>query len=862
MNIEDDQINNIHVNIVKKKKVFYKKFNKKTKALSAKTKDEYNIYAIDNSPVNATKSFITSNDNVIFDKIINGENWFYENIERGQELAFGLDMDIKNLDENVSKSEIDNYIINRLDKVKDFFKKKFNIILTDNHFLLTKSDYCIKKKKHSFHVKVIGYKFPCPYAIKYYFNQMGFSEELDGIDSSVYRTGLIRLSLCSKKGQKRPLLPYYINYGEGNEEPSWFYNLKTNLQHKKLFFIKSKWTHVDGYDNVDISEYMSILEEKENKIPDVKNEKIYFEDISDENIKNGCMYDYNSLGELLQIINIERFSNELEWKKLLWILKNQDFNCFPLFNEVSSKADKYDGEEKTKNIWDKAIKNKYPYSIATLKYWAKIDNPNGENNSFSSFMDKTERFNPLHIKQIILDNCSENMKDELQVYDRDKTIRDILIYMNKFFIKLKNLKGKVIFLEQRNKDTIIRDKKNFLDLLEDCNINFKYNIITNDGDIISYDYPVAKLKDIHNAGRLWLASPLKRDVQNLTFYPDENKKFSETFNMFKGIDISYELCKNMETEEDIIPLQEHILNIWCKGKEDVYDYTVKLLAFYLQNLDIKSGVAIVISGDKGTGKSCIIEKFLKIYGDYGKIVPKLENILGNFNSLLKDSLMVYINEATFTGDKNGINKLRNMITSPDVYVNEKFMPQYTVPSFSNFIIDGNGDQLVCNQGEERRFLILETDNKWKGIDTVEKKEYFKNILDISPEAMGKWLYEIDLTNFNPRAIPVTDKVKETRVDSFEPHESFFYNLIDEGIHKIFTEGVPSVYLYDEFLEYTKTSKFQINRNKFGREITKKLNVEYRKNKKMNGEVLRCIKLNSVIDCKKKYEELFGLLLWT
>jgi hypothetical protein len=688
---------------------------------------------------------------------------------------------------------------------------------------------------------------------------MGFTEEKDGMDSSVYRTGLMRLTFCSKKGQKRPLLPYYL----GETEPDWFYELNNNVEAKFIYFKNSKWTYVNKYKEVDLTEYLDYLEAKNKKkeIENKKEEKIKEEYFSDESVKNCIMYDLQYLGDLLNIINVDRFSNYKNWMKLLWILRNQPFDCFELFNNVSSKADKYEGIEKTKKLWDSSTPYKYPYTIATLKFWAKNDNPDqGVNNVLKQFENKTECFDPLHVKKLILDNCSEEFKEKLQVRDKDKTIREILKYINKFFIKLKNLNGKVVFLEQRNKETIIRDKKNFLDLLEDCNIKFKYTVVKEE-NITTYDYPVSKFKEIHNAGRMWLASPLKRDIQHLTFYPDENKKFYDTFNMFKGMPINQELCENLENE-NVLPLQEHILNIWCKGDEKIYDYTIKLLAFYLQKLTTKSGVALVISGEKGTGKSCIIEKFLKIYGKYGKIVPKLENILGNFNSLLKDVLLVYVNEATFTGDKRETNKLRNLITTPEVYVNEKYLPQYTVPNFSNFIIDGNGDQLVCNHGEERRFLILETDNKWKGVDTVAKTQYFKKILDISPEAMGKWLYEIDLTGFNPREIPVTEKIKDTRIDSFEPHESFFYNLIDEGIHKIFTEEYPVVYLYDEFLEYTKTIKYQINRNKFGREITKKLNVDFRKQKRYDGEVLGVVKLKSVVENKKKFEDLFGELKWS
>ena len=601
---------NIKMNITKTKTKNYKKFSKKDKALQSVNYDTQNIYGLDNSSINATKTFVVSNDETIFGKIINGDNFYYENIEKNQEIAFGLDMDITTLNEDATKKEIDDYLLIRFEKIINFFKDNFKIDLTiDNNFLITKSKYCPKKKKHSFHVKVLGYKFPCPYVVKHYFKQMHLTEEKDGVDSSVYRTGLIRLSFCTKKGQKRPLEPYWI----GDEEPKWFYELNNNIDKKLTYFTNSKWTFVNNYEDVNITEYLDILEKKEKKNLSQMNNKTYPEGdpLSDKNIKNASMYDLETLGKLLEIINVERFSNEFEWKKLLWILKNQDFDCFDLFDKISSEAEKYPGRTIVKNIWDKAEKYKYPYTIATLFFWAKIDNPIVDeckfDNVFFKFRENTERFEPLHINEIIKKNSIDPEEQDLQVIDKNKTIRSILMYMNKFFIKLKNLKGKIVFLEQRGRTTIIRDKKNFLDLLEDCNIKFKYTVETND-ELKIVDYPFTKENDIRNAGRLWISSPFKKDYQNITFYPDENKAFYDTYNMFKGIDLNFEMCKNINENEDVQPLKDHILNIWCKGKQDVYEYTIKLLAFYLQNLHIKSGVAIVISGDKGTGKSCIIEK--------------------------------------------------------------------------------------------------------------------------------------------------------------------------------------------------------------------------------------------------------------
>lgn len=870
INLSNDNSKNIEMVITKKpeqpkKKNKYKKFSRKILALKATTNNNLLVYGMDNSSISASKTFVVSNDETIFNKIKNGENFYYENIEREQEVAFGIDMDITNLKQDVSKKIIDEYLWERMKKIIYFFKNKFKIDLELSNFLITKSKYCSKKNKHSFHMKILGYKFPCPYVVKYYFSQIGLTEKNDGVDSSVYRTGLIRLSFCSKKGQKRPLLPYYL----WETEPNWIYELNNNEKSKLSFFINSKWTFVKEYESVDITEYLDMCESKKNVSLDITSIQHTLSDDNDDDdddeIKNGFSYHKEHINELLKIVDINRFSNYNEWMKLLWILKNQKINCFDIFDSVSSKADKYPGQQKIKELWENSEPNKYPYTIATLKYWAKIDCPNKYECKINDYVElekKNNIFDKTQISEIIKKNLRVN--SETLVISKERTLRDIIKYINRFFIKLKNMKGKVFYLEKKQNETIIRDKKNFLELMEDCNINFTYVEQKPGGDENDFkilEYPVSSKKEIHNAGRFWLASPLKSDIGNLDFYPGNIKTF-DTYNIFKGISITREACQFEDIKESIKPIQDHIFNIWCKKNQTDYEYTIKLLAFYLQNLDTKSGVALVISGDKGSGKSCIIEKFLKIYGEYGKIVPKLEDILGNFNSILKDSLMVYINEATFTGDKGNINKLRNLVTSPKVNVNEKFMPQYTISNFSNFIIDGNSDQLVCNHGEERRFFILETDNKWKGVDTVQKQKYFEPILKIKPQTMANWLYGIDLTGFNQREIPETNKVKEARIDSFDSHEGFFFNVIDEGVHIIFKKEIPIVDFYNEYLEYTSMENFQIKRNKFAREIKKKLLIDTKRRHMYQGNKVTMIKLKSIEQNRNHFETIFGKLKWS
>ena len=853
--------NKIDKENIKKNKYIFKEFSKKKEALAYQEKltTPCKVFGMDASSMNTYKKFIVSNDFTILENISDGCNYFYENIEKEQELAFGLDLDIKSLDIETTDEQLKTYIMKIFNIIIVFYKKQFGIALTSKNFLTTKSPYCSKKKKHSFHIKVVGYKFPCPYAVKFYFNKMNLNEKDHGVDNSIYRVGLIRTTFSTKKGQERPLLPFEVE--EGN-----IYIENDTVKNSLEYFKESLWCNVKGYDLLDCHEYIDILEEKEiakNEI--ILQGKKMIDEYTPDSVIIGAMYDIEAISDIINLIDFERFENENEWKKLMWILKNQEFDCFSLFDKVSSLSKKYEGTDITKKLWDNAEKGKYNYSVGTLKFWAKEDNKDtcnieGVVDVFRTTIDIIERFDVKELKNIISSCCTgEEDDNNLIVYNKNIVILKVLKYLNRFFIKIKNLGGKVLFVEQMGMETIIRDKKNLLDFLEDGGLNFSYRLETEEGTKI-VEYPKEK-GDIKNSCRLWLASPLKASCQSITFYPDENKIFENTYNLFKGLPITQEHAENSDLDTDIEPLKNHIFNIWCKKNKIVFDYTVKLLAFYLQNKHIKSGVALVISGDKGTGKSCIIEKFLEIFGDYGKIISKLESILGNFNSVLKDVLMVYVNEATFTGNKEETNKLRNLITSPEVLVNEKYMPQYTMKNYTNFIIDGNSESLVSNHGQERRYLILETDNEWRGVETIDKKKYFDPIVNVSPLAFAKWLFSIDISDFNIRAIPETDNVLKARINSFEGCEEFFYNLIDENVHKGFDTKTTMQDLYFDYTEYSK-GKYTFTQNKFSRELTRLMAIKTKTRNMSNGERQWVVIFDSVSNCKIHFENIFGKISWS
>ena len=85
-------------------------------------------------------------------------------------------------------------------------------------------------------------------------------------------------------------------------------------------------------------------------------------------------YDIQRIKELVSILNEERADNYMQWLEVGWVLHNIDPNSQDLLNiwiEFSSKSSKFK-EGECEKMWDNSKAE--GLTIASLHYWAKIDN--------------------------------------------------------------------------------------------------------------------------------------------------------------------------------------------------------------------------------------------------------------------------------------------------------------------------------------------------------------------------------------------------------------------------------------------------------------------------------------------------------
>jgi hypothetical protein len=373
-----------------KKLDIYNTFAKKSDALSYISENpETKLFSEDLNAENGMKRFIVSTYDKIYTLSKAKDKHMYENYEADQPLKLILDIDLKIDSEDKDKQSKEINLFNDLivrcteavnNQLEIYTKiKPITIVLKS-----------CRADKLSAHIIYTNIHFSNISAMKCFMMTVKtplIDQKI--IDPNIYRVGCMRMLWNSKMGKSN-----ILEYDDFDSNDSYEYISDKQLFMDCLITNINTESHLIDFKIPEIVKPM--IQKRKNGVKITDNQK----------------YEINVIKQYLDLIDIKRSDDYVEWLKIGMAIynSNNSLEAFDLWDKWSRNSDKYNGICTNQWKWNSFVNG--TLSISTLKYYAKIDNPDAYDkiaiNEFISYV-------PINIITNYLLEQDEKIKDKKSI---------------------------------------------------------------------------------------------------------------------------------------------------------------------------------------------------------------------------------------------------------------------------------------------------------------------------------------------------------------------------------------------------------------------------------------------------------------
>ena len=277
----------------------------------------------------------------------------------------------------------------------------------------------------------------------------------------------------------------------------------------------------------------------------------------------------------------------------------------------------------------------------------------------------------------------------------------------------------------------------------------------------------------------FIAYASKLTIKGVKFYSPNNK---DIFSIFQGY--KYNTVDNINI--DVISKYLNLIHeVIADNNDDIYNYLLNWISYIIQNPGKKTETAIILKGLQGIGKNTFTDILCELLAGYSENnINQIGELTGNFNSVIESKMLLVLNELKNVGEDRLANfdTLKSIITDKTVRINVKNQPRRTSENVCNCIFVTNNSYPVKIESGDRRYVVLlcngkykNNHNYWDDIYNDLNEEFYSHLLT--------YFMKRDISNFNPRIIPMTDAKQDLIEASKSPVEQFicdYYNKLCEG----------------------------------------------------------------------------------
>jgi hypothetical protein len=277
-------------------------------------------------------------------------------------------------------------------------------------------------------------------------------------------------------------------------------------------------------------------------------------------------------------------------------------------------------------------------------------------------------------------------------------------------------------------------------------------------------------------GKAWLRYPKRRDFEGVYFHPAQTRE--GWYNLYQGFAVEPAEKVDFKRIEKYL---WHVDNIISSNVAGIKKYIWAWVADMYQVPEDKKGVAIILRGGKGTGKGFFARPFLDLWGHHAMSIINPSQFTGRFNSHLANKILMYIDEAFWTGSrKEAEGIVKGLITEATIAIEAKGVDVVSLDNFNKFIMASNQDWAVPASFDERRFCCIDVNPA-----AAQNIKYFAHLhaemvhLEFLPNLLR---YLLDY-QYDPAAVrkpPQSKALTDQKLHGLEPTQQWWYEVLQSA----------------------------------------------------------------------------------
>ena len=256
----------------------------------------------------------------------------------------------------------------------------------------------------------------------------------------------------------------------------------------------------------------------------------------------------------------------------------------------------------------------------------------------------------------------------------------------------------------------------------------------------------------------------------------------------------------------------HIQALFGTDADFILDWFANMLQF-----PSTQTLLIVLQGEEGCGKSVILDFLAHIMGRHMSIEIQdvKENLFGRFNGHLSGKVLLNINETDRREMMPFIEKLKTLITSPTITIEEKGQKKKIEDNHFHLCMTINPENVLPIKEGSRRFFYSRASSLYIG-----NTEYFTNLFDYikkpkNQRAFYQFLMKRPVKReLTIKDIPVSEVMNELYTLNRDPVEDFAIEFTGEE-----RTAMDNYTMYRQYLQQNGL-QFEISRKNFEMKFNK------------------------------------------